>query len=244
MSAVYPLSSHPVWLILSQLNLPPEIINKIMKFNTVILSPINNTLNEFHSIRMFFENKTTETPFTELVATFSKLCFDCDDYDVEEHVTNYIYRFYSQFYTINNPKKILEQFLLSTIYYRISFHINTTRSLLEEILFSLMKWAYYDNIYRIYEQSYNKNMTDTSYYNLRNYKIFDNWRVRMFYKGFVCLMCNKLNIQKIICKKHLIGYCKVFGIKYYKSWTNKKLYNTLMTHEATGFNERYLDICT
>jgi len=235
-------SSHPVWEIFQDLNIPPEIINKILSFNTVIYSPIFQTVGELTNIRDFFEKSRLEAPFNSLVATFTTLCFDYDDYDMEEHVTTYIYKFNHHLYTINDPVKILEIFV-ETTYYSVCPNFDIIKGLLAQSLFYLMRCAYYDKIYFAFEPSDKKNNIDLTYHNLIQHKTFDNWKSRLNYMIFTQILFNKFGMQRSVSKQNLIGYCKLYGINHYKSWSKKKLYHTLITNEPTKFDDKYLEQC-
>ncbi len=235
-------SSHPVWEIFEEKNLPPEIIAKIFTYNTITVSPINETLEELNQIRGFFETNRLEAPFSSLVDSFTKLCFDYDDYDMEEHVTKYIYRFKHLFYTLNDPTKILHHFIANT-YYSISSNYSFIKGLLENMLFYLMRCAYYDQVYFCFEPSERKNTIDIVYRNLIQFREFDNWKHKLNFKIFSQIMSNNFGVQRGVSKSNLIGYCNLFGVKCYKSWTKQKLYHALMTTDATDFDETYLEQC-
>ena len=241
----YPFSAHPVWEILEQKQLPPEIIAKIFRFNTVLVSPIDGTSDEFSRIRKFFEGTRLMVPFTCLLHTFTQLCFDCDDDEVQDCVVQYVYRSHSQFYTLNDPKQIFDRFLnsRSNELYGLSSNLNENRQMLEESLFYLLKCSYYDKVWFAYAPSELKNEIDNNNYNRVHFSDFDNWKNKFNFKIFSEILCNKKNIQRSVSKGNLLGYCRLFGIKHYKSWSKKKLYHALMTAEATDFNEKYLGEC-
>jgi len=238
----YQLSSHPVWEIFQDLNIPPEIINKIFSYNTVVYSPISQPFDELTHILEFFEKTRLEAPFNNMIHSFTTLCFDYDDYDMEEFVLNYIYRFNYHFHTINDPTKVFEQFLRNT-FYTVGPNFEMVKDHLAHSLFFLMRCAYYDKIYFAFEPSAKKNNIDLTYHNLIAHKSFDNWKDRLNNKIFTQIIFNKSGIQKLVSKDNLIGYCNLYGIKYYKSWSKKKLYHALITNEPTTFDANYLEQC-
>ena len=247
----YQLSSHPVWRILEQKFLPMEIIAKIFSYNTVLISPIDKTSDEFSRIRSFFERPTMRVPFTCLVNTFVQMCFDCDEPDIQNFVVRYIYQHHTHFYTVNDPQEIFQRFLIkihiayehTTMWFKNGANLNENRRLLEESLFYLLKCSYYDKVWFSYAPSIIKNNIENNNYNLVNFSDFDNWKSKYNYKILTQILCNKKNIQRSVSKDNLIGYCRLLGIKHYKSWSKKKLYHALMTTETTGFNEKYIEQC-
>ena len=246
----YQLSSHPVWLLLEQKQLPMEIIAKIFSYNTVLISPIDMTSDEFSRIRKFFEGPRLRVPFRCLVNTFVQMCFDCDEPDIQNFVVNYIYREHCQFYLVNNPTEIFQKFLVNVhmyfandFWFSNSVNLNENRQYLEQSLFYLLKCSYYDKVWFSYAPSIIKNNIDVNNYNLINFSDFDNWKSKLNYKILIQILCNKKNIQRSVSKDNLIGYCRLLGIKHYKSWSKKKLYHALMTTETTDFNEKYIEQC-
>tara|TARA_B110001450_G_C17630035_1_gene484818 strand:+ start:802 stop:1554 length:753 start_codon:yes stop_codon:yes gene_type:complete len=246
----YQLSSHPVWVLLEQKQLPIEIIAKIFSYDTVMISPIDMTSNEFSRIRKFFEGPRLRVPFMCLVNTFIQMCFDCDEPAIQDFVIDYIYQHHCQFYNVNDPEEIFQRFLIKIhmvfiddFWFSNGANLNENRRHLEESLFYLLKCSYYDKVWFSYVPSIIKNDIDNNHYNLVHFSDFDNWKTKYNYKILSDILCNKKNIQRSVTKGNLIGYCRLFGIKHYKSWSKKKLYHSLMTNEATEFNEKYLGEC-
>ena len=259
--SVISFSSHPVWHILEKYGIPPEIIIKIFGFRTVLMSPSKKGIDEFMEIKDVYNINCCqiceESHHNSLLNAFITQTFN-DNVDSDRYFNltitflsiNMLIKPTSKLLLLSKFLKYIEDYKYLAEdpldrYIRLNNNIDCTNDLLGTMLFTLCMNEYKYNFHRIYSS------TDI------DYKIEDKieWDEVLqlhvpietyFWKNMICSLLNIKNVTKkkwslrsdmyIAPKIRILKWCRVFGIKHYKSWNKNKLISALLKNEPTGFN--------
>ena len=253
----YVVSSHPVWGVLSELGLPPEIINIIFSYKTVF-SPLNVVFMEYknnvYSYEQMRQSKTTiyNDLFKMVVVLFFK------------NINRSSYKIVSEFIDTNKGcymkpvMYILDKFIrfhnCKTRTENIGFHYKTLikekyksflndspRNIFELVgnnLKSLLTINFNSNINKLINSKCSRR--NTLFYSYLSNRFNTNFIFKNIifillhidkngktYRQYYSSNTNYLNIPK----SELILFNLMAGISFKKSWTKPKLLQNLMKTE-------------
>ena len=256
-------SSHPVWCILETLNLPPEIIIKIFRFKTVLMSPTMLPMNEFSELRKKHSNSIScyYTRHCNLLELFITQLFDeTVPYERCFNLTD-LFLTYNQKFKPKSKGDIFKKYITFIEDYKqtsedpIDTYIELSnclqfdykKDLMETMLFTICTNEYYFTIISIFNSENINNQVETNMFDDR--VTHSSWGIQYFWKYMIYSFINKTKVNKnklsIINRKinithrTLIKWCNILGIKHYHSWTKSQLIGSIFKNEPTKFDPSY-----
>lgn len=239
---MFSLSTHPVWVVLSNYGLPDEIINLIYSYST-FYSPIKYTFAEFHNC---IDYKKNMSQFNGI--TIDKLIFTIK-YNLGKYENNYrfnriIHSFLNKYcnYYRKNEDLILNKFIeycdedniqipMLTKIKNVSedsFLINNIKTIVGCSLKTGLQLVFYNKIYGIYTSDIDFEEEQELCYDYQTNK----FKLNLLWKNIMYV----LKYKHVASKTDLLMFNFLCGIKYARRWTKTKLITNLYKIENMDYN--------
>ena len=245
---MYLYSVHPIWVVLKELNLPDEIVDKIMGYKT-FYSPINYTFSEY-SMCKNEEKKlicwTGEQDIQNDMINLFMYVFGNSVYDYNYrnnfNIMNNIVTLFIEKNTIkyNEPPEKLFDMVMERI--RGSHNEELLRKerkennitlkhsiqMIQSNLKFLLTHIFIQKINSLTVEIEEEAINDDLFYNYEE----NRFNLDKLWTN----ICYILRNPKIPDKTDLLMFNYMMGIKFKKSWNKKKLISNLLKNEANNYN--------
>ena len=251
---MYSYSSHPVWIVLKELNLPDELVDKIMGYKT-FYSPIDYTFTEYsmcltenkNQIDWLRENDLQNYMVNLLMHVFNQNTINVNYYNnftiMNNITTSFIAKYMMRYKeTPKNLFKMIMDNIRNSQNLQLANNERTENSIslknTIEIISANLKFLLTSYFIKLIN-SINLNIEHDSLE--EDLDLFYDYEINRFELSKLWFnICYIFRHPNIPSKTDLLMFNYMYGLKYKKSWTKKKLISNLMKNEPN--NDKILEV--